>query len=225
MKKPIPQVMKVQTLFILAIASMAIFSSCKKDDIAPTSSPTSITTQINNFPIEPLSDNEVSSLIFMREEEKLAHDVYTTLYNVWGVNIFNNIAASEQTHTNSVLTLLNKYELTDPVGTNAVGVFSDSTLQSLYTQLVSQGSSSLMEGFMVGATIEDLDIYDLNNWALEIDNQDISFVYDNLNKGSRNHLRSFYSQIISSGGTYSAQFISQADFDLIVNSPNETGSW
>jgi hypothetical protein len=82
-----------------------------------------------------------------------------------------------------------------------------------------------LAGFVVGATIEDLDIHDLNNWALEIDNQDISFVYDNLNKGSRNHLRSFYSQIISSGGTYSAQFISQTDFDLIVNSPAETGSW
>lgn len=75
----------------------------------------------------------------------------------------------------------------------------------------------------MGATIEDLDIYDLNNWSLKADNQDILFVFQNLTKGSRNHMRSFYSQIISSGGSYAAQYISQAELDAIINSPKETG--
>lgn len=159
----------------------------------------------------------------MREEEKLARDVYITLYNNWGVNIFTNISISEQTHMESILLLLNKYSLIDPVGSNPVGEFRNTLLQGLYTQLVAQGSISLLEAYKVGATIEDLDIFDLNTALISIDNQDIRLVYDMLTKGSRNHLRSFYKNILNVGGTYTPQYISQAEFDAIVNSPMETG--
>ena len=30
-------------------------------------------------------------LTYMREEEKLARDVYISMYNIWGAQIFNNI--------------------------------------------------------------------------------------------------------------------------------------
>lgn len=208
---------------IIAMVIFVLLVSCKKDEAASPNN--DIPTQINAFPKELLNNDETLSLKWMREEEKLAHDVYVTLFNKWGIPIFTNIAASEQTHTNAVLSLLNKYSLPDPVGNNAVGVFSDTTLQNLYTQLVGQGSKSLLDGFKVGATIEDLDIFDLNNWMTKVDNQDIKFVYQNLTKGSRNHMRSFYGQVISSGGTYTAQFISQAELEAIINSPKETGSW
>jgi hypothetical protein len=94
--------------------------------------------------------------LIMREEEKLAYDVYTALSKKWGLTVFNNISSSELTHTTAVLTLLNKYNIADPVGNNAVGIFGNSTLQALYNQLVVQGSISLTEAVKVGATIEDL---------------------------------------------------------------------
>lgn len=213
----------MKKVLIISIAIAIAIPSCKKDDV--TTPKNDITSQINAFPKEPLTADEITSLNWMREEEKLAYDVYVTLYNKWGVNIFTNIVASEQTHTNAVLTLLNKYELTDPVGTNAVGVFKDTTLQNLFTQLVAQGNTTVLDAYKVGATIEDLDSYDLNNWISKVDNQDINFVYQNLTKGSRNHMRSFYSQIIGSGGTYTAQFITQTELDAIINSPKEIGSW
>lgn len=220
--------MKTVTIRIAMIALAVVLvalSSCKKENITPKNNGTDITTQINSFPMEPISNDEELSLKKMREEEKLAHDVYITLYSKWNINIFTNIASSEQTHTYAVLAILNKYNLADPVGTNGVGVFNDSTLQVLYNQLITQGSASLLDAFKVGATIEDLDIYDLNSLNSVIDNQDIKYVYSNLNKGSRNHMRSFYSQIISSGGSYTAQYISQSELDSIINSPKETGSW
>ncbi|MBK8495999.1 MAG: DUF2202 domain-containing protein [Chitinophagaceae bacterium] len=179
--------------------------------------------QVNSLPIESLNPAEITSLSFMREEEKLARDVYITLFNKWGVNIFTNISASEQTHMDAILMLLNKYGLTDPAGTNAVGVFNNTTLQNLYNQLVTQGNISVLEAYKVGATIEDLDIFDLQNALNNIDNQDIRLVYDMLTKGSRNHLRSFYKNILNAGGTYTPQFITQAAFDAIVNSAMETG--
>ncbi|MCG9881303.1 MAG: DUF2202 domain-containing protein [Bacteroidia bacterium] len=213
----------MRNLLIIAISLVMAASSCKKDE--NTTANNDITSQINSLPKESLNADELTSLKLMREEEKLAHDVYMNLYRKWNTQIFSNIASSELTHTNAVLTLLNKYQIADPVGNNAEGVYTDSTLQTIYNQLVSKGNTSNLEGFIVGATVEDLDIYDLNHWLTKVDNQDIKFVYENLNKGSRNHLRSFYAQIIQSGGTYKAQYLSQEQLEAIINSPKESGSW
>jgi hypothetical protein len=179
--------------------------------------------QINSLPVESLSTTELNTLSLMREEEKLARDVYITLYNKWGANIFNNISNSEQTHMDAILMLLNKYSLPDPVGSNAVGVFSNVTLQNLYGQLVAKGNISLPDAYKTGATIEDLDIFDLTTALTSIDNQDIRLVYDNLTKGSRNHMRSFYKNIVNLGSTYTPQYITQLAFDAIINSAMETG--
>ncbi len=184
-----------------------------------------IETLINTFPVESLSQDELISLTFMREEEKLARDVYITLYNKWTMNIFNNISSSEETHTQAVLVLLKKYGLPDPVGENGIGIFQNQDLQNLYNQLILQGSQSVLDALIVGATIEDKDILDLGDALEYIDNQDIIYVYNNLTKGSRNHLRSFYSQLIKQGYIYEAQFLEQSELEEIVNTPKETGSF
>ena len=80
-----------------------------------------------------------------------------------------------------------------------------------------------MEAFKVGATIEDLDIYDLMEYTHDVVSEDIIMVYDNLTRGSRNHLRAYYRQTIQNGGTYEAQFITQELFDSILDSPQERG--
>ncbi|MDD2306169.1 MAG: DUF2202 domain-containing protein [Prolixibacteraceae bacterium] len=210
------------TVLLIAIAVNLIFASCQKDEEVAAN--LTVTSQIEALPTEPLNADELASLQQMREEEKLARDVYAALYEKWKINVFTNILSSEQKHTDAVLTLLNKYDLADPVGNNVVGVFSDSKLQSLYTQLVTLGSASVLDAYKVGATIEDLDIFDLELALSKSDNQDIKYVYDLLTMGSRNHMRSFYSQIISLGGSYSAQFISQTELEAIVTSAKETGS-
>jgi hypothetical protein len=206
-----------------------ILTSCNKaQTINPqgkSSNQTQVSQQIGNLPLETISAAEKNGLLVMREEEKLAKDVYVTLYKKWNLNVFNNISSSEATHTSAILSLLQKYNIPDPVGNNAVGVFENNTLQKLYNDLVAKGSISFLDGVKVGVTIEDLDIKDLQDFLKDVDNQDIAYVYQNLTKGSRNHLRSFYSQVIGQKGTYSAQFISQSEFDAIVNSPKETGSW
>ncbi len=63
-----------------------------------------------------LSQEEIDDLVYLREEEKLARDVYLHLYNTWGQWIFENIAASEQQHMDAVKTLLDRYGIHDPVG-------------------------------------------------------------------------------------------------------------
>lgn len=210
------------TVLLIAIVVNLIFISCQKDEEAASN--LTVTSQIEAFPKEALNADELSSLMQMREEEKLAKDVYNALYEKWKINVFTNISSSEQKHTDAVLTLINKYNLTDPVDNNVAGVFSDSGLQDLYNQLVAKGNISVLDAYIVGATIEDLDIFDLEEALIKSDNQDIKYVYDLLTMGSRNHMRSFYGQITSLGSTYLAQFISQTELDAIVTSAKETGS-
>lgn len=224
------------TLFIarlfLAGATLVALLSCAKDkgplqnnnnNAADGFGFPNLQTQIINLPAGDLSENEKADLLWMREEEKLARDVYAAMYAKWGVLIFNNITESEQRHMDAVLLLINKYGLTDPASPQ-LGIFQNTTLQNLYNQLVATGNVSLVEAYRMGATIEDLDLSDLAKAQLRNDNADIKLVYDNLQKGSRNHLRAFYKQLVMSGVTYTAQYITQAELEAIVNSPMETGN-
>jgi hypothetical protein len=167
--------------------------------------------------IVPLTEQEKTDLRFLREEEKLARDVYVYSYNKYGLSIFNNISDSEQSHMNSVLNLLNKYGLTDPVINNPYGVFSNSELQTLYNELTVKSDSSLNKALEVGANIEDLDINDIDIFKTHTTNIDLINVYDNLSCGSRNHLRSFVGQLES----YTPVYISQTEYNAIINSSNE----
>jgi hypothetical protein len=176
-----------------------------------------------NLPIEELTADEINGLIIMREEEKLAHDVYVTLYNKWGLNVFNNISKSELTHTEAVKYLIERYNLEDPVKDSSIGIFTKKEFTDLYKVLVEKGNTSLLGALQVGATIEDLDIKDLKNLNLKTDNQDIKVVYGNLERGSRNHMRAFSRQIEKNGGNYIAQYLTQEEINLILSSPQEKG--
>ncbi len=178
----------------------------------------------DSLPVESLSTSETEALLTMREEEFLAHDVYITLSQLYTKPIFRNIARSEQRHTDAIKALIIKYALVDPAANHVTGSFANQDLQALYNDLVSLGSGSLTNALIVGATIEDLDIKDLKDHLLAVDNQDITCVFNNLMRGSRNHLRSFYANIQFIGGTYTPQYITQEEFDAIVNSKHETGN-
>ena len=171
-----------------------------------------------------LTAQEAQDLQFMREEEKLAHDLYIKLYEIWGVPVFNNIANSEATHTEAVRQLLEHFGIEDPAQTNISGLFQDETLQDLYDQLLSRGSQSLEEALLVGALVEEVDIQDLEDRLDQTDEPLIENVYANLMAGSRNHLRSFVAQYQSrSGLTYSSQFMDELQVQEILASSMERG--
>lgn len=212
---------KLTQLILTAGIALAIgATACAMPTLAQTRTPnTSSLVTSNN-----LSAAEIEGLVFMREEEKLARDVYLALYAKWGLPIFQNIAQSEQSHMDAVKTLLDRYGIADPASTRA-GVFTNATLQQLYDQLVAQGNQSLADALRVGAAIEEIDILDLKTHIAQTDKADIKQVYDNLLRGSRNHLRSFVAQLKSQTGvTYVPQYLTQAEYDAIINSDTESGS-
>jgi hypothetical protein len=170
-----------------------------------------------------LTTEEIDWLLLMREEEKLARDVYNALFTKWWINIFNNIANSENTHTSAIKQLLDRYNIEDPVKDDSPGIFTSVELQNLYNSLITKGEQSVLDALIVWATIEDLDIKDLTELTQQTTKEDIIMTYNNLNRGSRNHLRSFVQQIESRSGSYSAQYISPTELDTILSSAQERG--
>lgn len=166
-----------------------------------------------------LSDEEVAGLLFMREEEKLAHDLYVSFFEMWGLPIFQNIASSEQTHMDSVAFLLEKYGIPDPAADNPSGIFSDPALQALYDQLLAQGRLSISDALKTGAAVEEIDILDLRERSLQTQLVNVLQVYNALETGSRNHLRAFVSVLEKqTGEDYAPGYLTPEDYLQIISS-------
>ncbi len=210
----------VSSLLSVTACNSALEANSNRDALSMDAA----SINIDQFPEEELSETETNGLLFMREEEKLARDVYKTLYTHWNLRIFNNIPRAEQQHMDAIKLLLDRYQLEDPVGDDSLGVFKNETLQGLYDTLIVQGSVSLVEALKVGALIEEIDILDLQRELDDnVDNQDITFVYQNLMKGSRNHLRAFVRNLSKQGVEYAPQKMSEEQYLDIINSDWERG--
>lgn len=169
----------------------------------------------------PPTDAASADLTFLREEEKLARDVYRTLYQEWQLTPHANIAESEQTHMNRVLSVLEAHGLPDPVSSDEVGAFKDPRLAALYGSLVEKGKTSPVASLEVGATIEDLDLRDLQAMRQRTADPLTLGMLDALECGSKNHLRAFYRQLTAAGVSYQAQYLPQPQLDEIVASAQE----
>lgn len=183
-----------------------------------------IIAYIDTLPLEAIDGFEFGELIKMRQEEKLARDVYLTLGAKWGTSVFSNIAAAEQEHMDLLLYMFDRYGFADPLMTDEIGVFPDQAFTSLYKRLVAFGSKSSTTALRVGALIEDLDIFDLDLALAGTDNRDLMTVWQNLARGSRNHMRSFYDLLLKDGVRYYGVWLPTPRILAIVNSPSENAA-
>ena len=188
-----------------------------------------------------LDANEQTHLVFMREEEKLARDVYIVLSTLYPDSpVFGNIDDSEQRHTDAVKEKLLQYNVEDPNTNDNVGVFTGAEygwyFTEKYEELVARGQLSEFDALYVGAFIEELDMLDINQCPKVIvenkqeiadvsqcgkvytDNPDIQRLYDNLLEGSENHLAAYVRRIeaITGEGSYQAQVLTQEQLDRIL---------
>ncbi len=228
--------MKTLVMIGVLFASVMTISSCQKENMNGENaqyasllnvSADGTTSVIENnlksalIATSALTDSELASLLKMKEEEKLARDVYAALYQKWGTTIFSNITTAESNHLNAIVLLLTNYGGDASIG--EPGIFTNTEVQALYTKLVADGSAVIEEAYKTGALIEEMDINDLNLSLAGVTNANVNMVFENLLKGSRNHLRAFNRQLTALGIVYTPVYLSQADYDLIVNSSMEQG--
>jgi len=172
---------------------------------------------------ETTAAQKTEDLLYIREEEKLARDIYLMLHEKWSGGIFSNIANSEQQHMDAMLRLLRKFKLADPAAGKTIGEFTNDQLQDLYDTLLKLGLATRLAALKVGGIIEETDIRDL---ARAIDDSQLSSidkVYSRLLCGSRNHLRAFARNIQRvTGEAYVAQVLTQDEVDSILGGETES---
>ncbi len=170
--------------------------------------------------LDELSQQEIEDLQFLKEEEKLARDGYLFSYDLYGQQIFKNISNSEQSNMNSVSVILEKYNIQD-LSFEERGKFSNDLLQELYNDFTDLASKSPEDALIAGATIEDLDINDLNSFIMNTSHEDIKGMYELLTCGSRNHLRGFTNNSDNKGAPYDPQFLSIQEYNEILSGSHE----
>jgi len=198
---------KLSFLILMMFFAQFLLVSCDKVEV----------TNDNNG--DKLTVEELTGLLHMLEEEKLARDVYIHLENKWNLNQFRNIKNSESTHMNAIASLLDKYGVRYTILPE--GEFVSSELQTLYNELTALGGQSSAAALQVGATIEDLDIVDLKEYIKATDKTDIIEEYESLECGSRNNLRAFVRGITNSGAEYIPQFMTLEEYNSILSGSHE----
>ncbi|WP_430927905.1 DUF2202 domain-containing protein [Polaribacter marinivivus] len=211
--------MKKVIYFFVMISFVIVANGCSEDSEDAFDIDLSQDDTIDLQDNITISQKDADALLFILEEEKLARDTYEFLDKTWGLNQFANIKKSEQTHIDAIENLLKQNEISYTILPE--GVFSNDELQAHYNTFKVDGVKSVIDALKIGATIEDLDIKDLEDFVLETENAQIINVYQSLQCGSRNHLRSFMNGLDKNGCTYTPQFITQDEFNSIVNSSNE----
>jgi hypothetical protein len=171
-----------------------------------------------------LSDDERESIIYMREEEKLARDVYRQMYAKYDLRPFRNISQAEERHMELMKDLLTKYSINDPVSSDETGSFTNTTLNDLYKKSIEQGNTSLIDALKAGALIEEVDIKDLDKQLGVTQNSDIKETYTYLKQGSENHLRAFVKNLRNHGVEYTPVELSKEEFDKIMKYESGSGN-
>lgn len=197
----------MKNLIILSVLGWLLFASCNKEE--------------KGVDDQLLTEEEIKGLIFIRQEEKLAYDVYRYSFDKYGSYIFNNIANSELTHQNKIQDLLDEYGIENPVKNLGPGEFENENLKVLYNQFIQKVNISLVDAFEVGATIEDLDIFDLMQLTASTQHEELTKLYTTLACGSRNHIRGFTGQLKNLGKDYAPQFLDLELFHTLINGNHE----
>lgn len=253
-----------KALLFIFITFTLFLSGCKSENTNETDNHNSVDTENSTSVDETVQDEvvstlpedidnteeasgldatEISHLTFMREEEKLARDVYLTLADHYpDQQVFNRIATrSEQTHTDTLRDRLDQYNLPDPnPETNnlpsSLGVFTGNAwgwyFKEKFDLLTAKGAVSELDALYVGALIEELDMHDIAICPQVMidrgfsspcglaytDEEALQSAYRSLISGSESHLRAYVGQIeaVIGVGNYEAQYLSQTEVDAIL---------
>jgi hypothetical protein len=222
----------MKTKIVFPLVMVILFAACTPAgdngrDGSSTATIEPILATLTETPADPTPTVDFEAtygMTYIREEEKLARDVYQVLFDTWGSRVFNNIVSSEQQHMDAVGTLLSTYFLPDPAADTLPGQFSNPTLQALYDESAAQGILSLSDALKVAAGIEEMDILDLKHF-LEMDLPgDVRLSYENLLTGSYNHLSAFVTIFErQADGVYTPQYLTPEAYQEILALTSTTG--
>jgi hypothetical protein len=143
-------------------------------------------------PTGSVSEQLAADLVFSREEERLAGDLYELFAEQYpDQRVFDHISVSEDRHFEHVGALLTAYGLDDPSAGLPAGTYADPELQELYDEWAAEGMESEQAALEVGIELETEDIADLEAMIARTDDSAADATFQRLLDGSERHLDAF----------------------------------
>ncbi|MCB0634234.1 MAG: DUF2202 domain-containing protein [Saprospiraceae bacterium] len=174
--------------------------------------------QIDQLPVVPLTEAEITSVLYNREAQKVSRDLYLGFYDNWQLAVFENVANGEQAHMDAMLFLIDLYDLTDPVGNNEVGVFYNAELQERYNIAWETGLADETAALREAALIQEMEIAELDAALTDlVENDHLDLIYNNLVTASGAHLHAFVKYLQLFNIDYEPQVLSIEAFNAIMN--------
>lgn len=161
-----------------------------------------------------LTADEIEFIFAVREDEKVARDLYFSFFQKFGLKPFENIGKAEDNHIKATEKLFDYYEIDYPA-LSANGKFEDAIRQKLYDSLLLKGTPEL-EAFKVMAFLEESNIVEYGEVLKTIVNPNIKIVIENLAKASANHFKAAIRQITALGGTYAPALMTQEQYRAVI---------
>lgn len=190
--------------FAFVMLALIVSIGCSQEDSGNSAQPT-------------LTSQEISDLLFMYEEEKMARDLYLIGKEKYGGNQFTNISSSEQRHMDAIAEILEAHSIPLPVE-DIRGEFTDEVIIELFNSLEQLVLKSEIDAYRAAALVEETDIADLREAIKNTTNEDILNVYTHLVCGSGNHIRAFTKKLDMLGVTYEPTVLSNEEYDEIIAS-------
>lgn len=219
-------------LLSIVVFSLVLLSACSKsdplnqDELLYQQGSTPVMTGIaclDSMPFARLSAAEQRAMAQVRKFELMAYDVCMTFNNPNRQELFDDVAPNENRQANLALALFTRYSINDPCPNHSLGVFTDTAYQNLYNRLVYLSQNTYLNALLKGAMLEELEISRLNDLSNNVDQRDLAWAFNHMEKQSRNNLRMFYNEIIARGGSYSPHYLTWQYFNRIVTTGPETG--
>lgn len=172
------------------------------------------------FSQSAITESEKAAIIFVVQEEKVAHDFYAAMYELHGLTPFRSISKSEGLHMDKARSLVDHFGIEDPNSENydTPGKFSSNKFQVMYDDLVREGSKSIPDALIESARFEEMDIVDIEKFNSTIQNEFIKSTFESLIGISKNHLKAIVRELSERGIEYSPFYLTREELNNIVES-------
>lgn len=158
-----------------------------------------------------LSQGERDSLKYVKESEELAYKLYSTLYEMWEHETFNELKKAEKSHVDTIEKLITEYNI-------VVDSETSPYFKRLYTDFTKKALDSFNDALYIAATVEEMAIFDYNEYLKASTDERLKNIYTALSYRSMANLRLLNKQLEELGSRYEGKYLSIEEMRRILGS-------
>lgn len=168
-----------------------------------------------------------SIVLYLIEQEKLAHDLYSVLDTIWVTEIFNRLSGDERNHMEKLNAVAVDFMMVVPNHFNEYlpGQYINENLRHLYHDLLLDANLSLEDAYRTCANLEERKILDLRA-ALKQPNFELeTLTYKALLIGAEDNFKLFLRALLEMNAGYQPIHFSNSEFEALTKNFMSDDAW